>query len=154
MEQDPQSLTAPPRFELEGIDLVTEGAVTLNQVYNVIDEPLEKLTEDSGVTELCTFLQLADRVNIFLGGAHNRAHGDISFRQQGILTRDRIVPLIADKLARRASWSCWSRFEWNRSGPDSSGFSTARSAIPAPAASSSKETYGIIQINPIEYITS
>ena len=42
---------------------MTEGAITLNQVYNVLDEPLEKLTEDSGVTELCTFLQLADRVN-------------------------------------------------------------------------------------------
>jgi len=98
VEQDSQSLMAPPRFELEGIDLVTEGAVTLSQVYNVFDEPLDKLTEDSGVTELCTFLQLADRVNIFLGGAMNRAHGDISFRQQGILTRDRIVPLIADKL--------------------------------------------------------
>ena len=98
VEQDSQSLMAPPRFELEGIDLVTEGAVTLNQVYNLFDEPLEQLTEDSGVTELCTFLQLADRVNIFLGGARNRAHGDIAFRQQGILTRDRIVPLIADKL--------------------------------------------------------
>ena len=70
VEQDSQSLMAPPRFELEGIDLVTEGAITLNQVYNVLDEPLDKLTEDSGVTELCTFLQLADRVNIFLGGAN------------------------------------------------------------------------------------
>ncbi|MGO9112416.1 MAG: SpoIIE family protein phosphatase [Thermoguttaceae bacterium] len=98
VEQDPQSLTVPPRYEIEGVDLVTEGAITLNQVYNVLDEPLELLTEDSGVTELCTFLQLADRVNLFLGGAQNRAHGDITFRQQGILARDRIVPLIVDKL--------------------------------------------------------
>ena len=36
VEQDSQSLMAPPRFELEGIDLVTEGAVTLNQVYNFL----------------------------------------------------------------------------------------------------------------------
>jgi hypothetical protein len=98
VEQDPQSLTAPPRYEIEGVDLVTEGAITLNQVYNVLDEPLELLTEDSGVTELCTFLQLADRVNLFLGGAQNRAHGDITFRQQGILVRDQIVPLIVEKL--------------------------------------------------------
>jgi len=98
VEQDASSLTVPPRYEIEGVDLVTEGAITLNQVYNVLDEPLEMLTEDSGVTELCTFLQLADRVNLFLGGAQNRAHGDITFRQQGILTRQRILPLIADKL--------------------------------------------------------
>ena len=98
VEQDSLSLTSPPRYAIEGVDLVTEGAVTLNQVYNVLDEPLERLVEDSGVTELCTFLQLADRVNLFVGGAQNRAHGDITFRQQGMLTRDRIVPLIVDKL--------------------------------------------------------
>lgn len=44
------------------------------------------------------FLQTADRVNIIFGGAQNRSSGDISFRQQGILTRERILPLIADKL--------------------------------------------------------
>ena len=98
VEQDSPSLTAPPRYEIEGVDLVTEGAITLNQAYNVLDVPLERLTEDSGVTELCTFLQMADRVNLFLGGAQNLAHGDITFRQQGILTRDRIVPLLVDKL--------------------------------------------------------
>ena len=98
IEQDPSSLTLPPRYAIEGLDLATEGAITLNQVYNVLDEPLEQLTEDNGVTELCAFLHLADRVNLFLGGAQNRAHGDIAFRQQGILTRDRIVPLIIDKL--------------------------------------------------------
>ena len=65
---------------------MTEGAITLDQVYNVLGEPLELLTEDSGVTELCTFLQLADRVNLF-GRRRNRAHGDITFRQQGILAR-------------------------------------------------------------------
>ena len=98
IEQDPPCLTSPPRYEIKDVDLVTEGAITLNQVCNILDEPIEKLTEDSGVTELCTFLQLADRVNLFLGEAQNRAHGDIAFRQQGILTRDRIVPLIVDKL--------------------------------------------------------
>ena len=98
VEQDAPCLTAPPRYAIEGVDLVTEGAITLNQVYNVLGEPLELLTEDSGVTELCTFLQLADRLNLFLGGAQNQAHGNITFRQQGILTRDRIVPLIVDKL--------------------------------------------------------
>jgi hypothetical protein len=98
IEQNPESLVAPPRYQIAGVDLVTEGAVTLNQAYNLLDEDLRNLTEDSGVTELCAFLQVADRVNILMGTARNRAAGDISFRQRGILTRETIVPLIADKL--------------------------------------------------------
>jgi hypothetical protein len=98
VEKDPQSMVAPPRYEIPGIDLVTEGAVTLNQVYNVLDEDLANLTEDSGVTELCALLNVADRVNIIAGGARNKASDDISFRQCGILTREHIVPLIAEKL--------------------------------------------------------
>ena len=98
VEKDPQSLVAPPRYEIPGIDLVTEGAVTLNQVFNVLDEDMAEFTEDSGVTELCALLHVADRVNITAGGAKNQASGDISFRQCGILTRAHILPLIAEKL--------------------------------------------------------
>lgn len=98
VDQESESMIAPPRYEIEGIDLVTEGVVTLNQVYNVIEEPPERLVEDSGVTELCAMLNEADRINLFIGGVQNRANGDISFRQQGILTRERILPLIAEKL--------------------------------------------------------
>jgi hypothetical protein len=98
VEQSAQSLVAPPRYKIEGVDLVTEGAVTLNQVYNLLDEDLCNLTEDSGVTELCALLQVADRVNILMGTARSQAVGDISFRQCGILGREAIVPLIADRL--------------------------------------------------------
>ncbi len=98
VEQDCKSLIAPPRYEIAGVDLVTEGAVTLNQVYNLLDEDIRRLTEDSGVTELCALLQVADRVNFFVGGARNIATNDISFRQRGILNRHQVIPLIAEKL--------------------------------------------------------
>ena len=42
VEKDPQSMVAPPRYDIPGVDLVTEGAVTLNQVYNVLDEDLSR----------------------------------------------------------------------------------------------------------------
>lgn len=92
------SLVAPPKYVLEGVDLVTEGAVTLNQVYNVLDEDPDAFDEESGVTELRDLLTSADRVTLMVGGAENPAHGHISFRQKGILPRRKIVSLLADRL--------------------------------------------------------
>ncbi len=98
MEENPQSLLAPPRYQIEGIGLVTEGAVTLNQLYNVLDEDPSAFEEVSGVTELHALVHAADRINIWIGGAENPATTDISFRQQGILSRHKILPLLAKKL--------------------------------------------------------
>ncbi len=98
VEQNPDLALAPPRYLLDGIDLVTEGAVTLNQAYNVLEEDPSRFEERSGVTELIELLRSADRVNFMLGVAPNPANADISFRQMGILTRDKIVPLITEKL--------------------------------------------------------
>lgn len=98
VEQNPQSMLAPPRYMIEGIDLVTEGAVTLNQVYNVLDEDPDVFDEESGVTELHELLMSADRINLLVGTALNPATKHISFRQRGILTRHAIIPLLAQKL--------------------------------------------------------
>ncbi len=98
METRPKSMLAPPRCFIDGIDLVTEGTITLNQIYNVLDEDPNSLEEGSAVTLLYQMLQNADRVRILLGGAINPATHDISFKQKGILTRQAIVPLLAKKL--------------------------------------------------------
>lgn len=100
MEANPQSTLAPPRCHIEGIDLVTEGAVTLNQVYNVLGEDASCFDEESGVTEFHGLLTSADRINILVGSAINPATRDISFLQKGVLTRQTILPLIAEKLER------------------------------------------------------
>jgi hypothetical protein len=90
----------PPAYELEGFDLATEGAITLNQVYNVIDEMPEKLDPTSPVSDLCRLLHGADRVNFFVGTASNPAHRAISFKQMGVLPREAIVLLLAEKLKK------------------------------------------------------
>jgi hypothetical protein len=100
MEPNPQSVLAPPRYIIDGINLVTEGAVTLNQVYNLIDEDLDDFEEESGVTQLCELLKKADRINFLVGVAQNPASENIAFRQRGILNRTQIIPLIADKLRK------------------------------------------------------
>lgn len=98
MEPEPMSVIAPPRYAIKGINLVTEGAVTLNQVYNILDEDISRLNEDSGVTELRLLLGVADKLNILVGRADNSANEDITFRQRGVLSRKVLIPLLAEKL--------------------------------------------------------
>lgn len=92
------SMIAPPDYQLDGIDLATEGAVTLNQAYNILEADPRDYERNTGVTRLCEMLREADYVRFIVGAARNDGHGDISFRQRGILHRDTIVPLLADKL--------------------------------------------------------
>jgi hypothetical protein len=100
LEIDPNytSMIAPPNYEIEGIDLVTEGAVTLNQLYNIWGEGLEKLEKGSPVTALSAWLNVADRINLFVGNSENPAGDDISFKQSGILARRKIVNLLIEKM--------------------------------------------------------
>lgn len=91
------SMIAPPNYEIEGIDLVTEGAVTLNQLYNIWGEDLERLEKGSPVTALSAWLNVADRINFFVGKSENPAGDDISFKQSGILARKKIVNLLIEK---------------------------------------------------------
>ena len=100
MERRPASMVAPPRYQIKGIDLVTEGAITLNQVCNLWGEDLDRLERDSGVTDLSLLLHAADRVNVYLGGAVNESHEHVAFRQRGILTRGQLMPLLAERMRR------------------------------------------------------
>lgn len=93
-----KSTIAPPNYEIDGIDLVTEGAVTLNQIYNIWGEEFNKLEKNSPVTDLYAYLNISDHVNIYLGSSKNPAAEDISFKQNGILSREKVIPLITEKL--------------------------------------------------------
>jgi len=88
----------PPEHFISGIDLVTEGALTLNQLYNVIGEMPQDLDAASPVTKLLGLMRSADRIYFWLGQAKNPAHSSPIFRQLGIMPRTTVVPLIADKL--------------------------------------------------------
>lgn len=91
------SFGSPPEYILSGIDLVTEGAVMLNQACNLLDEPTETL--GNGVVErLCKMMHAADAVHFMLGGAGNAAHSGILFKQIGVLPRKKAVGLICEKL--------------------------------------------------------
>lgn len=91
------SFGSPPEYAIDGIDLATEGAVMLNQVCNLLDEPAENLG-DGVVERLCKMMRQADAVHFMLGGAGNAAHGGLLFKQIGVLPRKKALGLIAEKL--------------------------------------------------------
>ena len=101
VEREPMSLIAPPKYMLDGVDLVTEGAVTLNQLSNLLDLSGEPFEEINPVTELAELIQGADRINLILGRGTNPANDSLGFKQQGILKREVIVPLLVRKLRAR-----------------------------------------------------
>lgn len=96
-EKNGESLYSPPRYFIDGIDLVTEGALTLNQVCNVIDEQPEEL-EQGSVAMLHRILLDCDKVTFLVGEAVNPANAGIAFRQQGILARKVIISVLCDRL--------------------------------------------------------
>jgi len=103
----PDSLATPPEYTIDGIDLVMEGAVTLNQAYNILEEDLKDGEE--GVLRLCTLLRKADIVRLFEGQAENVAHNDLTFKQMGILKRAIIMQLINDKLVKMGKVTKWEK---------------------------------------------
>ncbi|MDD3844951.1 MAG: SpoIIE family protein phosphatase [Syntrophorhabdaceae bacterium] len=88
----------PPSYDIKGIDYATEGAITLNQVYNILGEAPEKLEPDSSVSDLYRFFHASDTINFLVGTAANPGHEHIVFRQMGVYPRDFIVRLLAEKL--------------------------------------------------------
>ncbi len=97
--KDGGSALTPPEFSIKGITLATEGIVTLNQVYNILEETIERDDDnDSPVFELAHYLSVADKVTFFVGSARNIGEQNIELRQQGIQSRQTIVKLLAEKL--------------------------------------------------------
>lgn len=88
----------PPERFMEGLELVTEGALTLNQLYNLMGDAAGELDRNSPVTRLLDLLRSADRICFHVGGSRNPGHGGQIFRQLGVLPRQVIIPLIAGKL--------------------------------------------------------
>jgi hypothetical protein len=95
-----ENAITPPAYSIDGMNIVSEGIVTLNQVYNILDEDVSKHKSSSKVFQIAEFMQMADRINFFGGEAQNKDEHRIEFRQQGILHRKEIVGLISEKLQK------------------------------------------------------
>ncbi|MDX9702257.1 MAG: SpoIIE family protein phosphatase [Candidatus Auribacterota bacterium] len=98
VEHNRRNTGTPPQYFIDGIDLVTEGAITLNQLHNILDEDLLNTAERSAVFDLWQQIMESDRIQFMVGKKINSASDDIIWRKQGILPRIRIVNLLAKKL--------------------------------------------------------
>ena len=91
----------PPEYEMEGVDMITEGAVILNQINNILDENPELFVHNTPAERLCAMLMETDVVTFIVGRSINDAHNELVFKQLGILPRDTTIRLISDKLTKK-----------------------------------------------------
>ena len=92
------SFASPPEYEMEGIEIITEGAVALNQMFNILGENPEHFKYDSPVERLCSLLMKADVVTFMVGRSINTAHMELLFKQLGIRPREPTIRLIIQQL--------------------------------------------------------
>jgi hypothetical protein len=93
-----QAYYQPPQYAIDGFDLVSEGAITLNQAYNILDADWGGCDLHSCVADLCRLMKESDCINFWVGTATNLGHQDLVFKQMNIMPRVKIVERLADKL--------------------------------------------------------
>ncbi len=81
VDLDYQDPAIPPKAAIEGIDLVSEGVLTLTAAINRLDDPrkLRGAHRRDGATLLAKLLNEADRIDILAGTAVNPAHQNPNF---------------------------------------------------------------------------
>jgi hypothetical protein len=93
----------PATGRIEGIDLVTEGTLTLTKALDILrsDTPNEELAlKIDGASSLALLLREADEVKVLLGKAMNPAHQNPNLpKALGLKTQ--VVQALGGELGRR-----------------------------------------------------
>ncbi|MEL4105263.1 SpoIIE family protein phosphatase [Oscillospiraceae bacterium WX1] len=92
------ALGSPPEYQMDGVDMITEGAVILNQIYNILGEDPDCFSCASPVERLCAMMLKADVITFIVGRSVNSAHTELVFKQLGIRPRDAAIRLISKRL--------------------------------------------------------
>ncbi|MFQ3549269.1 MAG: SpoIIE family protein phosphatase [Armatimonadota bacterium] len=89
----------PPTAEIDGIDLVTEGMLTLNKAVGYLRDGIPE-DEANAATELVSALTSSDGIRFYVGTARNAAHQNANFPSEMLLRRS-VVETLADLLRHR-----------------------------------------------------
>lgn len=89
----------PPTAKIEGIDLVTEGVLTLTAVIERLDDKrrLNDMSFQDGATQLARLLLEADKIDILAGMAVNPAHQNPILPSQ-INIKNHVLDKLCNKL--------------------------------------------------------
>ncbi len=111
-DMDTMTMDIPPIAAIDGVELVTEGVITLSKAIDIIREctkpdynpRLEKrLHENNGASMLARLLiEECDGVKIYQGAAINPAHQDLDFKMDFIFKVNQIKELtqLLEKLGK------------------------------------------------------
>lgn len=86
----------PPTAKIQGIDLVTEGMLTLNRVVDYMRRGLPDC-EENAATRMVELLQSCDGISFMVGTARNAAHQNANFPPELLLRRS-VVEALASLL--------------------------------------------------------
>lgn len=105
LDVDLQTMTeqVPPVARIEGIDLVSEGILTLTKVGDFLRSGVDKKTvrfQTDGAASLLRFLLEADHIHFLVGKAVNPAHQNPELPRQ-LEIRQTVVREIAEELRKR-----------------------------------------------------
>ena len=88
----------PPTAKIAGIDLVTEGMLTLNRAVDYLKRGVPDC-EENAATKLLEILNDCDGISFLVGTARNAAHQNASFPPE-LLLRRTVVETLASLLRR------------------------------------------------------
>lgn len=90
----------PPEYEIDGLDFASEGAITLNQCFNIMNDKEILQKAQTTPVKLANLFLAADIIHFIEGMAVNKGHSDIMFKQMGILPREEIIYKIGRALVK------------------------------------------------------
>ena len=90
----------PPEYEIEGLDFASEGAITLNQCFNILEDETVLQKVQTPPAKLANLMLSSDIIHFIEGMSVNKGHSDIMFKQMGILPREEIIYKISNRLTQ------------------------------------------------------
>jgi hypothetical protein len=87
-----------PTYKTNGIDFASEGALMLNQLYNLYELNPKNMDSEAPIVRLKEILDNCDKIVFYLGLSENTAQNEsMIFSQLRVFPRRRIIEMLASK---------------------------------------------------------
>ncbi|MDR0291511.1 MAG: SpoIIE family protein phosphatase [Elusimicrobium sp.] len=87
-----------PTYKADGLNFASEGALMLNQLYNLYELNPANLDGGAPIARLKELIDVSDKITFFYGAGENKEQNDsMMFSQLRIFPRAKIIKLLTDK---------------------------------------------------------